>query len=1339
MVNKLENAPAQRTSAGGLRISPPRLRAARLLQGIPPRWLAVTAALMFAVFSGLAYWQFSRPFRSHQPYARFGAAWWLHPAEWNVEAGLPEIKGSINAIAIAPGSNRLWIAGDAGLLAYSDDQGVTWTLLHFDAAGQEFVVDSPSSSAPAAAAWHWPAFLPAVHAAAPESLSVPEKKPPAKQPQQQQNQTSPNQAQVGVPAVHASSEQAGGKPSGAIIASPNPVEFGKVVVGKRATQTVDVTNATGQAVKISLGPTRDVGWGEFSIASNGCNGGLYPGQHCKVTLDFNPRSAQAFTAHLRGNGDPAASQFVLTIQGAGIPAAGNTQADTSNPNHASDKVPVHFTAPPDLTAFNTSSGLRVLAGRNLYFLNDSSGTRWKADPETKISSPNNVAFAGEILTADSDLLAQANPLPVQTGDLNLYRFKLKTITASDAQFKQVWLAGARGVILRTDDKGEHWLPVTRAAVGKELPGPYQRFLPPWYWLALVLCGFVLSPLLMPAAPDPTKEEEFQELPFEQDQSQAAVKRKGGSSSSLAEAALSDTPAGSKPTASGIGNQAISDRPLEPGEPDALGLGAIAAGLAFFLRNDKTRPPLVLGINGRWGSGKSSLMNLLKKELADSGSQPVWFNAWHHQKESQLLAALLQAIKDQAVPRLSTWNGCLFRMRLLWVRLQKYWLRIAALLGVLYLMLRVELYLQHSLQTTFGSVLTRVFSGSDGLFTLVKNKPILTLLAGLLAAFKALSNGLTAFGTNPASLLTSISGGSKRKDLDAQTSFRQRFSAEFGEVTEALGPRRRMLILIDDLDRCRPEKVREVLEAVNFLVSSGDCFIVLGMARDIVEHCVGLSFARVVDTMGWDAMGLADEEIRQVFEELETEAEKAARLRQENAPAQAANGDGLVALEQVAKRRAFARLYLDKLVQIEVAIPEPTAAQRRLLFQTDEEQARKSVAEVRVVKTLKAFSIAARWLRPTMQAALVVLAVTLTGLAVGQYIKPLVQEMFSAPSASTSSPSPTPAPVQASTQSIGTNIAAGAPENQPTSLPVAQQPAATPTQAITPAYQPGEAAVHVSPVIFWPLFLAAMLAIVAISNAMGRVAPRKVTDTQVFVNALKIWQRLVMTSGARNTPRTARRFQNRVRYLAMRQRALSQGPAQSQLERWLRVRWQVEKKGAPPVMLPESDHTVFDIEAKAQQLKDFMEQDAAGDAKDWTTKEAAESLDKIAGPFPKEYLLNFLRGNIYIPEPILVGLAAIEEYEPSWIQDEDLFSKTVQNANEVKDAVRPTPANNQNAGQDDVARYNTLQAVVAEHLKAWNSWSNVRHFRRAYLLLGSEAHWQGKPAHNLLAAAAGRKS
>jgi hypothetical protein len=36
----------------------------------------------------------------------------------------------------------------------------------------------------------------------------------------------------------------------------------------------------------------------------------------------------------------------------------------------------------------------------------------------------------------------------------------------------------------------------------------------------------------------------------------------------------------------------------------------------------------------------------------------------------------------------------------------------------------------------------------------------------------------------------------------------------------------------------------------------------------------------------------------------------------------------------------------------------------------------------------------------------------------------------------------------------------------------------------------------------------------------------------------------------------------------------------------------------------------------------------------------------------------------------------------------------------------------------------LLEVVSEHLKTWDNWSNMEHYRRAYLQLGSEAY--GEP-------------
>jgi predicted KAP-like P-loop ATPase len=40
------------------------------------------------------------------------------------------------------------------------------------------------------------------------------------------------------------------------------------------------------------------------------------------------------------------------------------------------------------------------------------------------------------------------------------------------------------------------------------------------------------------------------------------------------------------------------------------------------------PPVTIGVFGDWGSGKTSMMRMLKKELDDAGHhRTVWFDAW----------------------------------------------------------------------------------------------------------------------------------------------------------------------------------------------------------------------------------------------------------------------------------------------------------------------------------------------------------------------------------------------------------------------------------------------------------------------------------------------------------------------------------------------------------------------------------------------------------------------------------------------------------------------------------------------------------------------------------------
>src|ERR1043166_276523 len=223
------------------------------------------------------------------------------------------------------------------------------------------------------------------------------------------------------------------------------------------------------------------------------------------------------------------------------------------------------------------------------------------------------------------------------------------------------------------------------------------------------------------------------------------------------------------------------------------------------------------------------MNLVKSDLARFGFRPVWFNAWHHQKEEHLLASLLQAVRTQAAPRWWRPENVLFRARLIWIRGWKR--RMSLLFLVLFAAMAWGFELHHD-HNAWKQLVDALSSASEqpakltNLFGKAVGKDLLSIIS-IIGVVAATIKGLRAFGVDPAALLTSVSGSAKLSDLGAQISFRERFAAEFNDVTKALGPRS-LLIFIDDLDRCRPESVGEVLEAVNFLATAGDCFIIMGM-------------------------------------------------------------------------------------------------------------------------------------------------------------------------------------------------------------------------------------------------------------------------------------------------------------------------------------------------------------------------------------------------------------------------------------------------------------------------------------------------------------------------------
>ena len=83
--------------------------------------------------------------------------------------------------------------------------------------------------------------------------------------------------------------------------------------------------------------------------------------------------------------------------------------------------------------------------------------------------------------------------------------------------------------------------------------------------------------------------------------------------------------------------------------------------------------------------------------------------------------------------------------------------------------------------------------------------------------------------------------------------------------------RRLVILIDDLDRCKPKQVVEILEAVNFLTANGECFVLLGFDEHQVRNAVGLHYKEAAEEMargkGWSTVMMSLYEARQSYADL----------------------------------------------------------------------------------------------------------------------------------------------------------------------------------------------------------------------------------------------------------------------------------------------------------------------------------------------------------------------------------------------------------------------------------------------------------------------------------------
>ncbi len=217
-------------------------------------------------------------------------------------------------------------------------------------------------------------------------------------------------------------------------------------------------------------------------------------------------------------------------------------------------------------------------------------------------------------------------------------------------------------------------------------------------------------------------------------------------------------------------------------------------LAFKHIIEKSHPRFAIGIFGDWGSGKTTLMEAIEAKLNKNNIICVWFNAWRYEKEEHLIIPLLDTVREALVE---------------WDRAQQK-------------------------------------SGRAALETAATiGKVIHSLLAGFNLRVGVPGTVDVSFDANKA-LAESARIAKEDREAEVPRSF---YHAAFRALNNAFesfveeDAKRRIVIFVDDLDRCLPDGALEVLESMKLFFDLEGFVFVVGLDRKVVELAVEAKYAK----------------------------------------------------------------------------------------------------------------------------------------------------------------------------------------------------------------------------------------------------------------------------------------------------------------------------------------------------------------------------------------------------------------------------------------------------------------------------------------------------------------
>lgn len=250
--------------------------------------------------------------------------------------------------------------------------------------------------------------------------------------------------------------------------------------------------------------------------------------------------------------------------------------------------------------------------------------------------------------------------------------------------------------------------------------------------------------------------------------------------------------------------------------DLLGF-KVHADLLIDIVNDESVLPITIGVFGDWGSGKSSILQIVKENFDEEDNKDslcIYFNGWTFEGYDDAKAALLNSILKELEYNKKVSDEVKDAVK---EKAKKLWKSVDWMRGAGMLLKNVAL-----------PAVSAYFTGGISLIPYAAQK-------------------ISEWGDDPEKIIEKLKSeegkelfqsfvkekmDEEKTDLNAVSEFRNDF-ADLLESTKF----KRLIVIIDDLDRCSPERIIENLEAIKLFLNVPKTAFIIGADPRIVKYAI----------------------------------------------------------------------------------------------------------------------------------------------------------------------------------------------------------------------------------------------------------------------------------------------------------------------------------------------------------------------------------------------------------------------------------------------------------------------------------------------------------------------